>query len=119
MHKQMSVNKQLRSPYLQIRLGAPWVVSLDLFKGKHRMKSPSKIGQYPRRPTQSETVPPFVEQFHNSWIGVPKMWNSSSKSGTGAESGSLFHKLRNNSTIYGTAPPKSGTGTINSDESHK
>ena len=72
------------------------------------------IGQYPRRPTQSGTVPLFVEQFHNLWNSVPKMWNSSPKSGTGPEIGSLFHKLWNSSTICGTAPAKSGTGTMNS-----
>ena len=34
-----------------------------------------------------------VEQFHNLWNSVLKMWNSSSKSGTGPVSGSQFHKL--------------------------
>ena len=55
-----------------------------------------KMGQYPRRPTQSGiTVPLFVEQFYNLWNSVPKMWISSPKSGTGAESGSLFRNLWN------------------------
>ena len=75
-------------------------------------------GQYSRRPTQSGTVPLFMEQFQFLWNSVPKMWNSSTKSGTGAESGSLFHKLRENSTICRTAPPKVEQ-VVNSDESHK
>ena len=54
-----------------------------------------KTGQYPRRPTQSGTVPLFMEWFHNLWNSVPKMWNSSPKSGTGPVSGSQFNKLWN------------------------
>ena len=42
------------------------------------------------------------------------MWNSSPKSGTGPEIGSLIQKLLKSSTICGTAPAKSGTGTMNS-----
>ena len=67
--------------------------------------------QYPRRPTQSGTVPLFVEQFHNLWnssticgTASQKCGTAPKKSGTSAESGSLFHKLWNSSTNCGTAP---------------
>ena len=36
-----------------------------------------------------------VEQFHFLWNSIPKMWNSSPKSGAGPVSGSQFHKLWN------------------------
>ena len=57
--------------------------------------APHKVGQhprrpspwqYPRRPTQSGTVPLFVEQFHF-------LWNSSTIRGIGPVSGSHFNKL--------------------------
>jgi hypothetical protein len=40
----------------------------------------NKNGQYPRRPTQSGTVPLFVEQFQKKWnwsTFCEKMWNCS------------------------------------------
>ena len=46
-----------------------------------------------------------MEQFHNLWNSIPKNLNGFPKSGTGAESGLLFHKLWNSSTICVTAPP--------------
>jgi hypothetical protein len=53
-----------------------------------------KLLQYPRRPTQSGTVPCVVEEYHNLlnrilklWSISWKKWNRSPKDGTGAESG--------------------------------
>ena len=78
------------------------------------------LGQCPRRPTQSGTVPLFVEQFYKSGTvpqfmeQCPKTVEQLPKIGTCAEIGSLLHELWNNSTTCGTVPAKSGAGTMNS-----
>ena len=59
------------------------------------------FGQYPTIQVDRHKV----EQFH-MWNSVPKMWNRSPKSGTGAESGSQFQKLWNSFTNCGAVPQK-------------
>jgi hypothetical protein len=64
--------------------------------------------QYPRRPTQSGTVPLFVEQFHifqvmwsKSGTALQKSGTALQKSGTGPKSGSQFQNMWNSDSHVG------------------
>ena len=73
-----------------------------------------KKGQYPRRLTQSGTVPLFVEQFYKKWNSSTICGTVSQKCGTAPQKVEQVLKSGHCSTNCGTAPAKSGTGTMNS-----